>query len=428
VNTDPLVSSKDRQSELLLRDFISPFPNISRLEVDYTMLEPPDDARIKEQLDAMPWSEDMQASDFRQTGSIEESRMAANVTSHGRIRKSDRQESSIEASDITGPCKMEPRTAKPGAGHSLTAFNLESFQLKVSAQHRKFKEEDLERGLMWWHLKQHHLLFCELDMPNLRHVHITYDFDSANSSRGQVVSDMLSKVGMQVWPLLETLRICLVCELDREELHPEDEEPPAVSGSFNPLWRPSLNPLHNQEDLLWAYVHAFDEPRWSGPKIVLLAFIRDINHSKYGQVPETVTAQELAADSLSTCGRFLPQPIWFEGESRFSGTVPPNLDLELHAFAQPPLLQKCVPLGIVRHDAATHRPDISDKKYWPRHFEFIKYAPKVSTLIEGIRTIALLDIDEDDDLDFVLDSDETSSATSSESGISDSFRRSPSPF
>jgi hypothetical protein len=178
---------------------------------------------------------------------------------------------------------------------------------------------------------------------------------------------------------------------------------------------------------LWDCIIAFDEPRWFGPKITLLAVFREILYLEQGHVPEDDSALQITECALNACGWLLPPPIWLEWENHFGVTLPPGLNIELQVTVQSPVLQGRVPLGIVRHDATTHRPDISDKKHWMRHFEYIKCPRDLPTLVEGIRAI-LMDTDDDADLDFVLDSDETSSSASSESGISDSFRRSPTPF
>lgn len=63
VNMDPIVSSRDQQCGISLLEFVQPFSDLSRLEVDYTILAW-NDSRIKDQLDVLPHYEDLTACDF----------------------------------------------------------------------------------------------------------------------------------------------------------------------------------------------------------------------------------------------------------------------------------------------------------------------------------------------------------------------------
>jgi hypothetical protein len=185
--------------------------------------------------------------------------------------------------------------------------------------------------------------------------------------------------------------------------------------------------LHVQENLLLDCIDAFNKPRWFGPKITLSVLFREIVYLEQGHIPEDDSALEITEEALSACEWLLPPPIWLEWERQYGVTVSPGLNIELQVTVQSPVLQERLPLGIVRHDATTHRLDISDEKRWLRHFEYIKCPRDLPALVEGTRGI-LMDTDDDEDSDFVSDSDETSSSASSESGISDSFSRSPTPF
>lgn len=52
MNEDPTVSSRDRQTAIAILDFVRPFPNLTRLEIDHTLLgkRKVKDARIAEVL------------------------------------------------------------------------------------------------------------------------------------------------------------------------------------------------------------------------------------------------------------------------------------------------------------------------------------------------------------------------------------------
>lgn len=87
-----------------------------------------------------------------------------------------------------------------------------------------------------------------------------------------------------------------------------------------------------------------------------------------------------------------------------------------------------MPLGVFWHNATTHQSEHTDRDFWSRHFDYVDYALKISTLAGGIRKVLLLDIDDDADSTSLPDSDGTCSTTSAESAISDSFRCSPTPL
>jgi hypothetical protein len=194
----------------------------------------------------------------------------------------------------------------------------------------------------------------------------------------------------------------------------------------------------NQEGLLSDYVQAFDETRWHGPDITLLLFTSEIYTLEAVNFGDGVTAEMHAEFSLRTCRGLLPPLEAFEPEAETldPGTVPPNLNLKIYAYALSPYLDGCVPLFAIWHDSGTHRYDFSaeqladhyEEMLWLSHFKCIEYAPEAASLAAGTESVMMLDFDSDADSDFAPDSDETSSTTDSESGISDSFRRSPTLF
>jgi hypothetical protein len=229
-----------------------------------------------------------------------------------------------------------------------------------------------------------------------------------------------------------------------------------------------------QARLLLDYVEAFAETRWHGPDITLLLFIRDIFTPGSGSFPESagVTAEMYAQSALKRCRSALPPLKAFgtEIQNQTFATVPPKLNLQILAYALSFCLEGCVPLRAIRHDAGTHRyhfsddelRDTSEEDLWLSHFECTEYTPDAASLAEGTKRVLMLDTDNDVHSSSASDTNETSSETSSEpvfsvnadetssesssesdcfpkadeassesaseSGISDSFRRSPSPF
>jgi hypothetical protein len=438
VNTDPLVSSKDRQSELFLRDFIRPFPNISRLEIDYTMLKL-NDPRIQDQLLALP---DPDHSDFGGSDDDSEESGSEESSTEGSIaEESSTEESSTEEpstkSRTTDPIAEGFLSEEAGIVESAKDSTVVTFQLKVSVpRHRRSKKLPYH-GFGSWNLKQHSLLFQQVNMANLCHVHLSYDFENLTNSHGSIMPCMLADVGKQVWPCLKTLKICITYEVDPRFPNWPGSDPVSRCPLVLSV---KLLTLLEQEGLLWYYVDTFAENRWHWPDITLVLSIRDVFTPGRGSFPESdgVTAEMYAESALKRCRAVLPPLKAFgtEAPNEYFATVPPNLNLQVHAYALSFCLEGCVPLLLIRHDAGTHRyhfsedelRDTSEEDLWLNHFECIEYAPEAASLAEGTKRVLMLDIDNDADSYFALGPVDTSSETSSESGISDSFRRSPSPF
>jgi hypothetical protein len=328
VNTDPLVSPKDRQSEIFLRDFIRPFPNLTRLEIDYTMLKL-NDPRIQRQLLALPNPEH---SDFDGRNDIPE------ISSVEEPRTESR----------TGDCNAEQSLGEEaGVVVSGTASTVVSFQLKVSApRHRRSKKLPYH-GFGSWHLKQHSLLFEQVHLTNLRHVHLTYDFENLTNSDGSITRYMLGDVGMQVWPHLKTLKICITYEVDSRSV--DFIEQGAVSGCLMFFACTEADTSLDQESLLWDWVYPFDETRWHGPDITLLVSIRDAFTPERGSFHPGSTAGSHAARALNACRNALPPLKAFQPNARteYSATIPPDLNLEIHAYALSPYLDGSVPLLVI---------------------------------------------------------------------------------
>lgn len=247
---EPLATLTDCQNTFL-QDLVSPFINLFRLEVDYTVLEP-DDSRIKG--DAFYDPEYLRPGDFRGKGfcgdgdsscgtsGIQNSDDAEPLTrelgTKGPLVKLSGHEGSN--ADLSGTFKFgaqdssadnanadESDNDECGLLHLLTTCTVVSFQLKVSVPRAKMTPEGPHRGYGYSALKQHHMILQQVYMPNLRHVHLTYDFESSNFSDNAVIGDMLSKVGMQVWPELQTLKVCATYEVD-----------PRYDGTLNVVRRP----------------------------------------------------------------------------------------------------------------------------------------------------------------------------------------------
>lgn len=92
-----------------------------------------------------------------------------------------------------------------------------TFQLKVSVPRYRRNKRIAYHGFGSWNLKQHSLLFQQVNMANLchvTHVHITYDFENLSNSHGSILPCMLADIGKQVWPYLKTLKICITYEVD----------------------------------------------------------------------------------------------------------------------------------------------------------------------------------------------------------------------
>jgi hypothetical protein len=184
------------------------------------------DPRIQEQLLALP---DPDHSDF---GGVdddsEESSLEDRLEEFG-AEESSTEESSTEAR--TGDSIAEEFLHVEAAvvesapdptvvvAESGTDSTVVTFQLKVSVpRHRRSKKLPYH-GFGSWNLKQHSLLFQQVDMTNLRHVHLSYDFENLTNSHGSIMCCMLADVGMQVWPRLKTLKICITYEVDSRFAH-----------------------------------------------------------------------------------------------------------------------------------------------------------------------------------------------------------------
>jgi hypothetical protein len=233
VNTDPLVSSKDQQTEVFLRDFIRPFPNISHLEVDYTMLEV-DDPRIKERLEALPVSDhgDFDAQD-PVTGSLGEEKSILGDSSDGRSSDKGSKDSSTDDFDAGDFSFSDFLTEEAYVDGVVAASTVMSLQLRVSAPRKRLDSEGPEHGFGSWTLKQHTLLFRQLkqlDMSSVCNVHITYDFENLTVSGGSILGNFLNDLGTQVWPQLKTLKVCITYKLDPIGSSYDWGETEAVSG------------------------------------------------------------------------------------------------------------------------------------------------------------------------------------------------------
>lgn len=374
VNTDPTVSSKDRENAICFEDFVRPFPNLAHLEIDYTVLED-DDARIKEKLAEIPGPEDLEPSDLL-------------------------NDQTFEAATVV------------------------SLHFKLSSVHQKMTLNDTPRGLGYEAVDQFNLAMQQVAVPNLRHLHITWDYDSFWYSFGNVLRAFLHNVGLHRWRHLETMTFCLY--MVSGDLGGESP-PPVVS---TPCLTPNavLTSLSLQEMLLHDLVLAFDNRRWHQSNIVVFLYVRD----RLEPVPPEAAVEDVVERALYECSYPLPEAEpGFSMKAEEERFVPRDLKLQWTVYGESAYFERFVPLARFTHTSATHQVKVFDPYFWRRHFEYIEVTPEVSSLIEGTqRCLSNLRCDLLDvvDHDFVPDSDDASSDSDSESGISDSFRRSPTPF
>lgn len=137
----------------------------------------------------------------------------------------------------------------------------------------------------------------------------------------------------------DDVKVCVTCELDQELGGPHLVRiDPAGSKT------PALVPSSDQDNLLLDGIEAFQDPRWHGPSIIFLVFVKDVSTSDGFFRFDAEPSKKLAKQGLFACYGCLTRSEYFEMEMGHPGIVPPNLNLELHAFAQSPYLEGSCPL------------------------------------------------------------------------------------
>jgi hypothetical protein len=245
VDDDPTASSEDRQTTISMPDLLRPFPNLTRLEIDHTVLDTKD-PRISWMLhgvrnpvnlfeEGSTCADDNTSTDGSSVDtahSAPDSESAAE-TAAGRLSMDDR--SSIESDALTETCDCRKHRARNDLMRtSYTASTIESCHIRMLDKHAHWTEEN-SVGLYHPAVGQVGLILQQVHMPNLRHLHITWDFDLVDEySGGEVLQHLAYTIGALELRTLEEIKFCVQMHVGLGNNYPTPvvSEPSLFKGQY----------------------------------------------------------------------------------------------------------------------------------------------------------------------------------------------------
>lgn len=275
-------------------------------------------------------------------------------------------------------------------------------------------------GLWFAAVAQFKLVLQQLQVPNLRHLHITWDYDLVqDSTEGLVLSALASVVASFHFSLLETVKFCIHMHVGQEPYDPT----PVVSEAPPPFTNNADDVCLVQEEVLQDMTLAFEDPRWHGTNVVVNLIMKDALNSEFHEyfLPED-PIERLVSNSLESIQEYLPNIKDFaEAKAYLPQTVRPGLKLTLNVYARSPFFEGVVPIARIHHSIGTHRQGPVEPKLWRTHFEYTVLEPDVSALVESARRVLSWDVNDAKDSDYMPDSDDSSSDSDYDSdSVSDS--------
>lgn len=169
VEDDSLAEFRDASSVLIMKDILAPFPNLARLEIDWTHL-----SYIDSRLGFIQ---------CLQSGAVRKKATEENpVAQFSRIR-----------------CSYIPTHAIP----SLTSLQIKT-RFKAWQRKRYSEIEEVDR------VQQPLAALEQIHMPNIRNLHWTHSYEY-EQSEGLDWANALSNIAEKKWPL-ESLTLCLIVE------------------------------------------------------------------------------------------------------------------------------------------------------------------------------------------------------------------------
>jgi hypothetical protein len=358
VDEDPLASREDRFSPIAISNFVRLFPNLARLEVDWSVLSATD-GRIRDDL-----------------------------------RRYDEQ-------------NMRDRVFD---NDLVTAPAIISVQFKMHGG--KYREAGIRprESSTFQAIQQYGMSLRHIHMPKMRRLHVTWDFGMCDLVGEIDIGTYFEAISCQGWETMKTLTLCLTMPVSDGVF----EETVCVSSSFTHV--ASLQRFFRQEDALFRAIafSRLNETYWGEHTIAITLIVQDCL-DEWSVLSSFSTAEQAVDGTMDVLAGYWPDRDTFREPSLDEASISSTSTISLALYIQSPFLAGLTLMARFEHTPTTHDHTITDPFRWRNHFSYTLYNPERLTLVSGARDCMLLDINDESDSDYSLNSGDTSPGSDSDS-------------
>jgi hypothetical protein len=237
VNVDPTVSTRDRKTAISFSDFLRPLSNLTRLEIDYTVLEARD-RRVKGVLrgvkfcETEPTAEELEEGDSSIKGELLRDLQSPRVVEWdtGSVFPvteplTDQQLLQDGSTSWDAGSTHEGDAPDASMQGKIIASTIESCHIKMSDKYVHWSDGGPSGGLWGDAIRQLKMVLEQVQMPNLRHLHVSWDYDFVGETTGglalQALASMISSREFNDFSMTcKTSSSALICTLVKREIIP----------------------------------------------------------------------------------------------------------------------------------------------------------------------------------------------------------------